>query len=126
MTRAPQGAHARLRSAEAPLRHDPSFNFPSRFLEEIPGDRLAQERHREPRMLDAPILHTSEAAAPRARRARRGGKYRVGMRVVHPMFGVGTVRMCDRSGQGRKARRALPTGGSEKVGSRRFARLEIV
>jgi DNA helicase-2/ATP-dependent DNA helicase PcrA len=100
------------------------FNFPSRFLEEIPGDRFAQERHREPRILDAPVIQTADVHL-HAENTDTAGKYRVGMRVVHPMFGVGTVRACDRSGKDEKLVVHFQRAGIKKLVAR-FARLEIV
>jgi DNA helicase-2/ATP-dependent DNA helicase PcrA len=52
------------------------FNFPSRFLEEIPGESLAQERRREPRFTDASPSDLPVAVAHDAVDAT--GKYRVG------------------------------------------------
>jgi DNA helicase-2/ATP-dependent DNA helicase PcrA len=47
------------------------------------------------------------------------------MRVVHPMFGVGTVRVCDRSGKDEKLVVHFQRAGVKKLVAR-FARLEIV
>jgi hypothetical protein len=53
------------------------------------------------------------------------GTERVGMRVVHPMFGVGTVRVCDRSGKDEKLVVHFQRAGVKKLVAR-FARHEIV
>jgi DNA helicase-2/ATP-dependent DNA helicase PcrA len=127
------------------------FNFPSRFLEEIPSSVTSAER-REP--VDADTIsewHTgddtewwrSEAggrpadpvpSSMRRSRASAGSEdteceddasiYRVGMRVVHPMFGVGTVRKCDHSGKDEKLVVHFQRVGIKKLVAR-YARLEI-
>ena len=51
--------------------------------------------------------------------------YRVGMRVMHPMFGLGTVRKCDESGTEEKLIVQFERGGIKKLVAR-FARLQIV
>ena len=66
-----------------------------------------------------------EAAVREVREETPAGTYRVGMRVVHPMFGVGTVRLCDRSGKDEKLVVHFQRAGVKKLVAR-FARLEIV
>jgi DNA helicase-2/ATP-dependent DNA helicase PcrA len=54
-----------------------------------------------------------------------GGTYSVGMKVVHPMFGVGTVKKCDASGDDEKVVVQFQRAGVKKLVAR-FARLQIV
>ena len=54
-----------------------------------------------------------------------GGTYSVGMKVVHPMFGVGTVKKCDTSGEDEKVVVQFQRAGVKKLVAR-FARLQIV
>jgi len=100
------------------------FNFPSRFLEEIPREHLAEVRRRVP--LRTPVEEARfEDRVHEPREETSAGMYRVGMRVVHPMFGVGTVRVCDRSGKDEKLVVHFQRAGVKKLVAR-FARLEIV
>jgi len=102
------------------------FNFPSRFLEEIPTEHVredfasgAAEARRESYEAD---FHESETEQVRALDP---STYRVGMKVVHPMFGVGTVRKCDQSGKDEKLVVHFQRAGIKKLVAR-YARLEIV
>jgi DNA helicase-2/ATP-dependent DNA helicase PcrA len=47
------------------------------------------------------------------------------MKVVHPMFGVGTVKKCDASGDDEKVVVQFQRAGVKKLVAR-FARLQIV
>jgi DNA helicase-2/ATP-dependent DNA helicase PcrA len=51
--------------------------------------------------------------------------YTVGMKVVHPMFGLGTVKKCDSSGDDEKVVVQFQRAGVKKLVAR-FARLQIV
>ena len=86
---------------------------------------VLMERHREPRILGARIIQATEPEHREVEEPAAAGMYRVGMRVVHPMFGVGTVRMCDRSGKDEKLVVHFQRAGVKKLVAR-FARLEIV
>jgi len=103
------------------------FNFPSRFLDELPPERVERE-HAEARTASSfydPHVPTIEAEAIDDGPGRAAGRYRVGMKVVHPMFGVGTVRKCDASGDDEKLVVQFQRAGLKKLVAR-FARLEIV
>jgi DNA helicase-2/ATP-dependent DNA helicase PcrA len=104
------------------------FNFPSRFLEEIPAELIeyespkprfsaAVEEDPAARLHDLPTVRESVASA--------GATYCVGMKVVHPMFGVGTVKKCDASGDDEKVVVQFQRAGVKKLVAR-FARLQIV
>jgi DNA helicase-2/ATP-dependent DNA helicase PcrA len=124
-------ARERLTLIRATRRHvfgATQFNFASRFLEEIPAELLEYESPR-PRFSaalegdstsgsqDFPTMREPEEVA--------GGTYSVGMKVVHPMFGVGTVKRCDASGEDEKVVVQFQRAGVKKLVAR-FARLQIV
>lgn len=92
------------------------FNLPSRFLGELPASCVAPASGR-PSLLD-PTLGSGNPPPCDA-------TYRVGMRVMHPMFGVGTVRKCDGTGNDEKLIVQFQRGGIKKLVAR-FARLQIV
>jgi DNA helicase-2/ATP-dependent DNA helicase PcrA len=124
-------ARERLTLIRAVRRHvfgATQFNFPSRFLEEIPTDLLEYEspKPRFSRSLeeeaDAP-LH--DVPTMREHPEDAGATYCVGMKVVHPMFGVGTVKKCDASGDDEKVVVQFQRAGVKKLVAR-FARLQIV
>jgi DNA helicase-2/ATP-dependent DNA helicase PcrA len=129
MTRARQ----RLTLLYAVKRHlygTTQFNFSSRFLDEIPEQLVDKQRH-----APAPsrIVHDDDWS-PEPQAASRKPKidatdpnatYRTGMRVVHPMFGVGTVKRTEQSGDDEKLVVQFQRGGMKKLVAR-YARLEIV
>ncbi len=100
------------------------FNFPSRFLDEIPSERLVHEQSRKkarPVVSAEPLFPGDTTAAIES----PSGRYRIGMRVVHPMFGVGTIRKCESGGKDEKLVVEFQRGGTKKLVAR-YARLEIV
>ena len=118
------------------------FNFPSRFLEEIPSEHVHQHKRAAAATYATPYPSSSRAARGRRSVDANGevsfdasassveaetpaGKYRIGMKVVHPMFGVGTVKKCDHSGKDEKLVVQFQRAGVKKLVAR-FARLEIV
>jgi len=92
------------------------LNLPSRFLGELPASCVAPASGR-PSLLD-PMLGSGNPPPCDA-------TYRVGMRVMHPMFGLGTVRKCDGTGNDEKLIVQFQRGGIKKLVAR-FARLQIV
>jgi DNA helicase-2/ATP-dependent DNA helicase PcrA len=135
-------AMKRLCLTHARRRHvfgNTQYNFASRFLDEIPANLLKIERsqreegeggfgardvfaaHRASR---ASYDDTAQAEA-RPRPVSGNGRYKPGMKVVHPMFGVGTVRHSDGEGEAEKITVQFQRVGLKKLVSR-FARLEIV
>ncbi len=123
-----------LRAVRRHLFGATQFNFPSRFLDEIPSELLAVERgkqqHPQPhlRFFDqrSPTSdNLGTAVSPSSTAPRGSGTYSVGMKVAHPMFGVGTVRQCDASGKDEKLIVQFERVGTKKLVAK-YARLEIV
>ncbi len=144
MTRAMQ----RLTLTHARRRHvfgSSQYNLSSRFLDEIP-DNLVKRRASRLSSGEAPDsgfwANSSDSGGGSAARRRpeawnepefreppvvtsTSGQYRAGMKVVHPMFGVGTVRQSDGNGENEKLVVQFQRAGVKKLVAR-FARLEIV
>ncbi|HLZ38958.1 MAG TPA: 3'-5' exonuclease, partial [Mycobacteriales bacterium] len=99
----------------------PSYNPPSRFLEEVP-DELVDWRREEPATGPSGILAATSAPPPRP--ARRLGApsprpvphLAIGDRVVHDAFGLGTVT--ETHGAGESAQATVDFGG--ETGSKRL------
>jgi DNA helicase-2/ATP-dependent DNA helicase PcrA len=109
------------------------FNFSSRFLDEIPEDLIDKQRHAAA-TVGARIIDDDWAPAQReSSRPKVSGlttsdpnaTYKAGMKVVHPMFGVGTVKKTEKSGDDEKLVVQFQRGGMKKLVAR-YARLEIV
>ena len=102
---------------------------PSRFLEEIPAERV----ERSGVAFTAPPRHGSPPSLAGSRP--RGGltpgpapghaELRPGVRVRHPLFGVGTVLRRDGGGEDLKLTVSFPGVGAKKLVAR-FAGLELV
>jgi DNA helicase-2/ATP-dependent DNA helicase PcrA len=124
-------ARERLTLIRAARRHvfgATQFNFPSRFLDEIPADLLECEapKPRFSRTVDSESgAHPSDLPTMPEQVEDTRATYAVGMKVVHPMFGVGTVRKCDSSGDDEKVVVQFQRVGVKKLVAR-FARLQIV
>jgi DNA helicase-2/ATP-dependent DNA helicase PcrA len=130
------------------------YNFASRFLDEIPAPLLVHERSSaeqpetvqardrggsqrfddgwsrdwddtapEPRPTSKAIGQLGTAAKPLPPKA--GGAYKPGMRVVHPMFGTGTVRESDGVVESEKLIVQFQRFGLKKLVAH-LARLEIL
>jgi len=151
MTRARQ----KLMLTRARRRHvfgSMQYNLASRFLDELPPALLVHERSTAEKI--EPVAARDRAgserfddgwsrdweAAPAAARpvgsalrrpaaapatARPGSLYKPGMRVVHPMFGTGTVRESDGIGESEKLIVQFQRFGLKKLVAH-LARLEIV
>jgi len=112
---------------------------PSRFLEEIPSEALERSgglfaRGRavgagataRPTVRQAPPGSAATAAAPeRTGTALAGDDFRPGVRVRHPLFGVGTVLRREGEGDDLKLTVSFPGVGAKKLVAR-FAGLETV
>jgi DNA helicase-2/ATP-dependent DNA helicase PcrA len=102
---------------------------PSRFLEEIPTERL----ERSGVVFSAPPRHGHhpDPAESRPRGALTPGpapahaELRPGVQVRHPLFGVGTVLRRDGGGEDLKLTVSFPGVGAKKLVAR-FAGLELV
>ncbi|WP_236539464.1 UvrD-helicase domain-containing protein [Spiractinospora alimapuensis] len=89
----------------------PSYNPPSRFLAEIPGDLMDWQRTgAESRSM----VSAGRPAPPRARSARNVPSLAAGDRVTHDSFGLGTVLEVE--GSGERSRVRIDFGGD--VGSK--------
>lgn len=133
-------AMRRLCLTHARRRHvfgNTQYNFASRFLDEIPASLLKRERSaREDgeqyggrdtfgsNRRATPQFDEVAQAAPRAIPS-GNGRFKPGMKVAHPMFGVGTVRRSDGEGEAEKLTVQFQRVGLKKLVAR-FARLEIV
>lgn len=120
-----------LRAVRRHLFGATQFNFPSRFLDEIPSELVTLERGRPKHeqlqlsAFDQRSVPTDSGATTASAPRRSSGTYRVGMKVAHPMFGVGTVRNCDDSGKDEKVIVQFERVGTKKLVAK-YARLEIV
>jgi DNA helicase-2/ATP-dependent DNA helicase PcrA len=104
------------------------FNLPSRFLDEIPKELVLHTAAAMPlRGRDTNYVR-EEVTDPDGEKPVYGvqsGTYAPGMKVVHPMFGVGTVKKCDASGEDEKIVVQFQRAGIKKLVAR-FAKLQIV
>jgi len=110
-------------------------NQPSRFLAEMPADRvrvlratprpqLADNGHHRPRPTWMAASDSPEPSEPRVVYEGEEG-LRVGGRVRHASFGVGVIRGLEGSGDGRKVTIAFRSAGVKKL-ALKFARLDPV
>jgi DNA helicase-2/ATP-dependent DNA helicase PcrA len=107
----------------------------SRFLDEIPAESLRVSGGRSPRPEPAPRLfgrrrEEPEWSRPGARPPATGpapgaGDFRPGVRVRHPLFGVGTVLRSDTDGEELKLTVSFAGVGAKKLVAR-YAGLELV
>ena len=96
-----------------------TMNAPSRFLREIPAGLLEEIRLRGG--MSRPVAATSGSPV----RGEEVGGYRLGMRVLHPKFGEGTILHFE--GQGPNARLQINfDGAGSKWLVSQYARLEVV
>jgi DNA helicase-2/ATP-dependent DNA helicase PcrA len=129
MTRAMERLHlswARSRQVFGQRR----ISEPSRFLEEVPAEGIRRSGSPRP----APSLAAarpatllpgaSPASTPEAGPAPELAQMRPGVRVRHPLFGVGTVLRRDESGADLKLTVSFPALGAKKLVAR-YAGLEL-
>jgi DNA helicase II / ATP-dependent DNA helicase PcrA len=108
---------------------------PSRFLDEIPLDAVEQSGGASPLAASwsrsAPPRRAAEAEAaardpwPASPPGPAGGELRPGVKVRHPLFGVGTVLRREGDGDELKVTVSFPAVGAKKLVAR-FAGLELV
>jgi DNA helicase-2/ATP-dependent DNA helicase PcrA len=129
MTRAMQRLHlswARSRQVFGQRR----LSEPSRFLEEVPRERLMRSggglgaTARRGARSDHPQQDRPQPAAPGGA-APDDGELRPGVRVRHPLFGVGTVLRREAGGADLKLTVSFPGVGAKKLVAR-YAGLELV
>ena len=129
MTRAKQELFL-LRARRRHLYGTTQHNLASRFLEELPEELIEREygKNKDPGFT-SPFLRCDDTPADhdtrRAERSYSPGTYRVGMKVAHPLFGVGTVRRSDGSGDSEKLVVQFPRVGIKKLVAR-YAKLKVV
>ncbi|MDX1386834.1 MAG: UvrD-helicase domain-containing protein [bacterium] len=89
------------------------YHLPSRFLEDLPEDIL------EPIAPDRPELQWGEPDAESgfamARPQDPDNPYRVGTKVRHPIFGLGTIKNCEGSVDNRKITVSFQGAGLKKL-----------
>ncbi len=129
MTRAKQELFL-LRARRRHLYGTTQRNLASRFLEELPEELVEHEYGKsEAPAFSRPFLRGDDTASPEdiraAERSYSSGAYRVGMKVAHPLFGVGTVRRSDGSGDNEKVVVQFPRAGIKKLVAR-YAKLQVV
>ncbi len=130
-------AKTRLTLIHARRRHlfgSEQMNLPSCFLDEIPDKYLSRKRSSAGRDFSARSQlsrlrweeeQTPGSPPPPGQALSSPGRYKAGMKVVHPTFGSGTVRKSEGSGDSEKLLVQFRQGGIKKLVAR-FARLEIV
>ncbi len=105
------------------------LNQPSRFLDEIPRQRLEatggsdQEPHRRPQ--PGRGRRSWSAPDPDLPPLPEGAALRPGARVRHPLFGVGTVLRAEGSGEDLKLTVSFPGAGAKRLVAR-YAGLELL
>jgi DNA helicase-2/ATP-dependent DNA helicase PcrA len=128
MTRAMERLHltwARSRQVFGQRR----ISEPSRFLEELPADRVSRTGSPLPVPSRVSARAATPAAGPRGSVGEPGpapdlAEMRPGVRVRHPLFGVGTVLRRDESGADLKLTVSFPALGAKKLVAR-YAGLEL-
>ncbi|MGB1219962.1 MAG: DNA helicase II [Alcanivoracaceae bacterium] len=97
-----------------------TYNAPSRFLREIPAELVEEVRARG---------SFSRPAAPSSRSAgvvqQEADGLTLGMRVMHPKFGEGTIIQCEGNGAGARLQINFDDAGSKWLVSQ-FAKLEAI
>jgi DNA helicase-2/ATP-dependent DNA helicase PcrA len=134
-------AHASMRRMHGAVRYNP----PSRFLSEIPEQlaigHLPGRTRPEDRCCDAPQEGSRALGGPRAPAARRAPEVRVeyadsqwsgddvplrkGSRIMHPVFGAGTVAEVIGSGAATKLQIRFDRAGAKTL-KLKYARLELL
>jgi DNA helicase-2/ATP-dependent DNA helicase PcrA len=87
------------------------YNLPSRFLDDLPEELLhrVESSEPEPDHWDTP----GDTVWPARKEA--DNPYRVGTKVRHPIFGLGTVKNCEGTTENRKVTIAFQTAGLKKL-----------
>jgi DNA helicase-2/ATP-dependent DNA helicase PcrA len=85
----------------------PQWNTPSRFLEDLPPHVVQADGERR--------LEFGHAPASFVDRSAPGDEYRVGCRVRHPVFGLGTILSREGSGEDLRLTVGFPGKGTRKL-----------
>jgi DNA helicase-2/ATP-dependent DNA helicase PcrA len=127
MTRAKQRLHI-VHAKERTLFGSQRICVPSRFVKEIPEDRVVRQfssrltQHTAP----TPLEHTTEVTYDMTMDDfDEVPTLRVGQRVRHPKFGEGTIQYCEGEGEKQRIIVYFPSIGAKTL-SIRFAHLEII
>jgi len=113
------------------------YNLPSRFLEDLPqdivqriempyesfGGRTAWNQDRDDDWDEAPASWASPKPIPR--KEDPNNPYKIGAKVRHPIFGVGTIRDCEGNEDNRKITVAFSEVGQKKLIAK-FSNLTIL
>ncbi len=108
------------------------FNLPSRFLEDVPPELL--ERIEPPpsdwgrddyRDDEEDLPRATWLKAPAKPKEDPSNPYKVGAKVRHPVFGVGTIQLCEGGADDRKVTVAFQSGDRKKLLAK-FSNLTIL
>jgi len=110
------------------------FNLPSRFLENVPSELIERiepppapaywnREEREESDLPRPLGFAKSTSRPTAEDP--SNPYKIGARVRHPVFGVGTIQGCEGTIDDRKVTVAFQNGDRKKLLAK-FSNLTIL
>lgn len=88
------------------------YNLPSRFIDNLPEELLNPIAMRRPQALPYPKSETT-FEVPKEEDSQN--PYRVGTRVRHPIFGLGTIKGCEGGVENRKITVAFQGAGLKKL-----------
>lgn len=89
------------------------YNLPSRFVDDLPEDLVQMTAYRRP---DPPRFGEGiVAASGAASEVEANNPYRVGTRVRHPIFGLGTIKNCEGGVENRKITVSFQSAGLKKL-----------
>jgi DNA helicase-2/ATP-dependent DNA helicase PcrA len=103
------------------------YNLPSRFLDAVPAELIqrieppvAANWKEDEEWDDIPDLPIKSSSEPD-----RNNPYKIGAKVKHPIFGIGTIRNCEGDPENRKITVAFPEAGQKKLLAK-FSNLTIL
>ena len=100
-----------------------NFSTPSRFIREIPSDLIQEVRLRN--SISRPLSARSGSSMPKPASLQEDYPYALGQRVLHSMFGEGTVLQFEGQGPGLRVQVNFDEAGSKWLVAS-FAKLEIL
>jgi len=110
------------------------FNLPSRFLEDVPLDLIDRIEPPPSEFGSSYPREQDEEEYPRASWLKTtpakpkedpSNPYKVGARVKHPVFGLGTIQLCEGGSEDRKVTVAFQNGDRKKLLAK-FSNLTIL